>query len=67
MTQFHTACAVGYSLPPLPGLVAHVSAVLAYRYARICSIGAHFGGSLTSLSHARFQANGCKAEKIIVG
>ena len=54
---FHTACAVGYHPSPLPGLVAHVSAILAYRYAQICSIGALSGNTrLTVLPVTKQQA-----------
>jgi len=45
--------AMGYFLAPLPGLIVRISASLAYRYARICAIGAHSGSSRTSMSRTR--------------
>jgi len=47
------AGAMACSLAPLPGLAVHISVVLAYRYARLYSMGAHSGSSRTSRSRTR--------------
>ena len=53
------AYAMGYYLAPLPGLIVRVSAVLAYLYARTCSIDAQSGSSLTCVSRVGLAPLDC--------